>query len=107
MGAGAEVSVTINMLSLGTKSYSARSAGKSGVLNVAHVATTDAASPDTNTPTSNKPSEIPEKRPAREKNTGAIASSAQKVPVATPANSSSAFSAIIITVKWLALYPTA
>lgn len=38
-------------------SYSARNAGNKGDLSAAHVATSDAVNPDTNTASSNKPSE--------------------------------------------------
>jgi hypothetical protein len=56
--------------------------------------------PDINTASSNKPSEIFGNLPPRSKNTGAIASRAQTVPVTSPDKSNKAFSAITMSVKW-------
>jgi hypothetical protein len=83
--------------------YSARNAGNNGDLSAARVATSEAVSPDTNTASSNKPSETWGKLPPRAKNTGAIASKAHRVPVNNPQMSSIKFSANTIRVKCEAL----
>ena len=84
---------------LQASNHSARSAGSKGERNAAHVATIDAVNPDINTASSNKPSEKLGSCAWREKNTGAMASRAQAVPVTNPQKSSSAFSATTISVK--------
>ena len=79
--------------------YSARNAGRSGESIAAQVAKTDAVKPEINTPINNKPRLTPGSCAEREKNTGAIATSAQTVPVTSPQQSSSAFSTITISAK--------
>ena len=76
-----------------SSAQSAFSAGSSGDFNAAQVAINEAIRPDINTASSKTPSEIFGNLPPRSKNTGAIASSAQTVPVIKPQNSKSAFSA--------------
>ena len=87
--------------------HSAFNAVNKGARMVAQVAIIDAVSPDANTVSSNKPSEIVENLLWRVENTGVTATAAQKVPVITPAKRSKAFSAIIISMKCVALKPTA
>lgn len=67
------------------------------------VAMMEATSPDSRTANSNKPKERVEKCPLLEKKAGAIASSAESVPVSRPQPTRKAFSVTTIKVKCRAL----
>ena len=81
--------------------YSARSALSSGARSAALVATIDAISPATKTDTrSSQPPAVIGSRPPRSANAGATATSAQKVPIASPHASSSTLSTSTTANTW-------